>query len=271
MVLRRTGAAHSYEPLVKPNDVQVYYSLDKLPDLYDHVHKSLDEKRNVSAYTWIGETYTVEYKDGAVEGTHLKLLPRVLFDNTWRTMRCTEVALRCVFETYWRSLVPLGERRRSPPYRRILKMDMLATVIDCTNADRDDHSQAHALIIPFGDDDFTHAGEGCVAGSTSGSGWTAHYCGTTKKLNAKLQALANQNNPNVKLVIVIHNEPHEITTDDEPRILGADVSSSQKLSIDWSLNKKHVRRESVVDRLNVPDLLSQLQDRIFLFPTTPKL
>jgi hypothetical protein len=53
----------------------LYRDVSKLPDVYDHVQIAFDENGNLAAFTWIGETYTVEYLGGSVRGTHFKLLP----------------------------------------------------------------------------------------------------------------------------------------------------------------------------------------------------
>lgn len=67
-----------------PVDVPVsgsrFQSADDLPDLYDYVTIAFDENEKVHAFTWIGETYTVESVDGPVNGTHFKLLPKKTFD-----------------------------------------------------------------------------------------------------------------------------------------------------------------------------------------------
>ncbi|MFO7901875.1 MAG: hypothetical protein R6U98_04380 [Pirellulaceae bacterium] len=51
-------------------------SLDDLPDVYDHVQLAFGTQGNLHAYTWIGESYTVESKNGSVGGSHFaKLSP----------------------------------------------------------------------------------------------------------------------------------------------------------------------------------------------------
>ena len=51
-------------------------SLDDLPDVYDHVQLAFDSQGALHAYTWIGESYTVESKNGSVRGSHFaKLSP----------------------------------------------------------------------------------------------------------------------------------------------------------------------------------------------------
>jgi hypothetical protein len=47
----------------------------QLPNVYDHVQIAFDANDRLSAFTWIGETYTVEYSGGSVRGSHFKLLP----------------------------------------------------------------------------------------------------------------------------------------------------------------------------------------------------
>ncbi len=62
-------------PADTPENGANYENLNELPDVYDYVQIAFDENGNVVAYTWIGETYTVEYRGGSVEGTHFRLLP----------------------------------------------------------------------------------------------------------------------------------------------------------------------------------------------------
>lgn len=62
-------------PAGTPEPGATYGSLRELPDVYDHVQVAFDENGKSVAYTWIGETYTVEYRGGSVTGTYLKLLP----------------------------------------------------------------------------------------------------------------------------------------------------------------------------------------------------
>jgi len=51
-------------------------SLDDLPDIYDHVQLAFDRQGALHAYTWIGESYTVESKNSSVRGSHFtKLSP----------------------------------------------------------------------------------------------------------------------------------------------------------------------------------------------------
>lgn len=53
----------------------LYEDSAKLPDVYDHVQIAFDENGKLVAYTWIGETNSVEYSGGSVRGTHFKHLP----------------------------------------------------------------------------------------------------------------------------------------------------------------------------------------------------
>jgi hypothetical protein len=46
-----------------------------LPDTYDYVTLAFDTNNKLIAFTWIGETYTVEYVGGSSNGTHFRLLP----------------------------------------------------------------------------------------------------------------------------------------------------------------------------------------------------
>ena len=49
-------------------------SLDDLPDVYDHVQLAFDASGRLHAFTWIGETYTVESKSGSVSGSRFSEL-----------------------------------------------------------------------------------------------------------------------------------------------------------------------------------------------------
>ena len=62
-------------PAGTPDAGSLYRDVTKLPDVYDNVQIAFDENGNLAAYTWIGETFTVEYWGGSVQGTHFKLLP----------------------------------------------------------------------------------------------------------------------------------------------------------------------------------------------------
>ena len=62
-------------PADTPEAGVTYESLNELPDVYDYVQIAFDANGNVAAYTWIGETYTVEYWGGSVRGSHFRLLP----------------------------------------------------------------------------------------------------------------------------------------------------------------------------------------------------
>jgi hypothetical protein len=51
-------------------------SADDLPNTYNWVQCAFDADGRLYAYTWIGETYTVECTKGSVKGSHLsKLAP----------------------------------------------------------------------------------------------------------------------------------------------------------------------------------------------------
>lgn len=50
-------------------------SLRDLPDVYDHVQLAFDAQGRLHAYTWIGESYTVQSKNGSACGSHLAKLP----------------------------------------------------------------------------------------------------------------------------------------------------------------------------------------------------
>jgi outer membrane protein assembly factor BamE (lipoprotein component of BamABCDE complex) len=49
-------------------------TLDELPVVYDHVQLAFDAEGVLHAYTWIGETYTVESKKGPVSGSRFTVL-----------------------------------------------------------------------------------------------------------------------------------------------------------------------------------------------------
>src|SRR5437764_667132 len=51
-------------------------SLSDLPNVYDHVQLAFDSQGRLHAYTWIGETSTVELKNRSVRGSDFaKLSP----------------------------------------------------------------------------------------------------------------------------------------------------------------------------------------------------
>ena len=50
-------------------------STSELPDVYDHVQLAFDSEDRLHAFTWIGETYTVESTTGSTRGSHFNLLP----------------------------------------------------------------------------------------------------------------------------------------------------------------------------------------------------
>lgn len=55
---------------------EMVQSLDDLPDVYDHVQFAFDTNGRLHAYTWIGESCTVQCVNGPVEGSHFsKLAP----------------------------------------------------------------------------------------------------------------------------------------------------------------------------------------------------
>ena len=57
----------------------LYQSSDQLPDVYGYVTIAFDRTNKVYAYTWIGETYTVDFVGGSVKGTHFSLIPPETF------------------------------------------------------------------------------------------------------------------------------------------------------------------------------------------------
>jgi len=52
-------------------------TLADLPDYYGYYQLAFDTNELLVAYTWIGETYTVESVDGPVKGSHLSKLGRM--------------------------------------------------------------------------------------------------------------------------------------------------------------------------------------------------
>lgn len=58
---------------------QQFDHADQLPNPYGYVMIAFNHSGQVHAYTWIGETHTVEYQGGSVEGSHLKLAPETAF------------------------------------------------------------------------------------------------------------------------------------------------------------------------------------------------
>jgi len=49
-------------------------SLGDLPDVYDCVQLAFDSSGRLHAYTWIGESYTVQTNSRVVKGSHLSRL-----------------------------------------------------------------------------------------------------------------------------------------------------------------------------------------------------
>ena len=49
-------------------------NLGDLPDIYGYYQLAFDSNGVLCAYTWIGETYTVESMTGSVKGSHLSKL-----------------------------------------------------------------------------------------------------------------------------------------------------------------------------------------------------
>jgi hypothetical protein len=49
-------------------------SLADLPDVYDHIQLAIDASGRLHAFTWIGESYTVESMNGSVRGSHFSRL-----------------------------------------------------------------------------------------------------------------------------------------------------------------------------------------------------
>ena len=67
-----------------------FTSVVELPDVYDHVQLAFDSEGQLHAYTWIGETYTVETTTGSTPGSHFNVLADSQFcNNRQTTIRCT--------------------------------------------------------------------------------------------------------------------------------------------------------------------------------------
>jgi len=52
-----------------------FTDVDKLPDTFGYITVAFNHEGKLHAYTWIGETYTVEYDGGSIEGTHFRQIP----------------------------------------------------------------------------------------------------------------------------------------------------------------------------------------------------
>ncbi len=57
----------------------IFNSTKQLPDVYDHVQLAFDSDDRLHAFTWIGETYTIESTTGSISGSHFKLLSDASF------------------------------------------------------------------------------------------------------------------------------------------------------------------------------------------------
>lgn len=57
-----------------------YELASELPDTFGYVQLAFDSEGSLYAMTWIGETYSVESRLGAVRGSHFKELPSEAFD-----------------------------------------------------------------------------------------------------------------------------------------------------------------------------------------------
>jgi hypothetical protein len=65
--------AGSFDDVVLERGATVQ-SLADLPDVFDHVQLAFDPNGRLHAYTWIGETYTVESTSRSVQGSHFSRL-----------------------------------------------------------------------------------------------------------------------------------------------------------------------------------------------------
>ncbi len=66
-------------PATIPKRGSKFKTASDLPDTFGYLQLAFDKDEKLYAYTWIGETYTVESKVGSVNGTHFKLLPSTAF------------------------------------------------------------------------------------------------------------------------------------------------------------------------------------------------
>ncbi|MCU0713854.1 MAG: hypothetical protein MUC43_17485 [Pirellula sp.] len=57
-----------------------HQSASDLPDAFGYVQLAFDRDDNLFAFTWIGETFSVESVAGTAKGSHFKQLPRGTFD-----------------------------------------------------------------------------------------------------------------------------------------------------------------------------------------------
>ncbi len=55
---------------VKINRGAMVENLEDLPDVYNYVQFAFDAEGRLHAFTWIGESYTVESTSGSVRGSH---------------------------------------------------------------------------------------------------------------------------------------------------------------------------------------------------------
>lgn len=58
-----------------PQRGALYGSAKDLPDVYGHIQLAFDSNNELTAFTFIGESYTTEWRGGSVKGTHFKDLP----------------------------------------------------------------------------------------------------------------------------------------------------------------------------------------------------
>ena len=70
--------AGDFSGINKPSG-SIFQTAKALPDVYDHVQLAFDSDDQLHAFTWIGETYTVESTTGSVSGSHFKSLPDANF------------------------------------------------------------------------------------------------------------------------------------------------------------------------------------------------
>ncbi|WP_296461850.1 hypothetical protein [Rubinisphaera sp.] len=57
-----------------------FTSTTELPNVYDHVQLAFDSADQLHAFTWIGETYTVESTVGSTPGSHFNVLADSYFE-----------------------------------------------------------------------------------------------------------------------------------------------------------------------------------------------
>ena len=70
---------HGFATRTSPNQKfahnYIFTEVDKLPDTFGHITIAFNQEGKVHAYSWIGETTTVEYDGGSIRGSHFRQIP----------------------------------------------------------------------------------------------------------------------------------------------------------------------------------------------------